>query len=68
MRFTKTFLATAVMLLTVIVGYSQDKTTGAIKGKVKVEVGSPNGVTVVLRQGDTRTFQCDYQQKWRVFY
>ena len=52
MRFTKTFLATAVMLLTVSVGYSQDKTTGAIKGKVRVESGSPNGVTVILRQGD----------------
>jgi hypothetical protein len=51
-RFTKTFLATAVMLLTVSVGYSQDKTTGAIKGKVRVESGSPNGVTVILRQGD----------------
>jgi hypothetical protein len=51
-RFTKTFLATAVMLLTVSVGYSQDKTTGAIKGKVRVEAGSPNGVTVILRQGD----------------
>ena len=52
MRFTKTFLATAVLLLTVSVGYSQDKTTGVIKGKIRVEVGSPNGVTVLLRQGD----------------
>ena len=52
MRFIKTLLATAVLLVTVSVGYSQDKTTGAIKGKVRVEVGSPNGVTVILRQGD----------------
>ena len=52
MRFTKTFLVTAVLLLSVSVGYSQDKTTGVIKGKVRVEVGSPNGVTVLLRQGD----------------
>jgi hypothetical protein len=51
-RFTKTFLVTAVLLLSVSVGYSQDKTTGVIKGKVRVEVGSPNGVTVLLRQGD----------------
>jgi len=39
-------------VLTVSVSYSQDKTTGVIKGKVRVEVGSPNGVTVLLRQGD----------------
>jgi len=51
-RFTKTFLATVVLLLTASIAYSQDKTTGAIKGKVRVEVGSPNGVTVILRQGE----------------
>jgi len=30
----------------------QDKTTGAIKGKVHVETGSPSGVAVVVRQGE----------------
>jgi hypothetical protein len=31
---------------------AQDKTTGAIKGKVRVERGSPSGVAVILLQGD----------------
>jgi len=30
----------------------QDKRTGTIKGKIRVEKGSPVGVAVVLRQGD----------------
>lgn len=32
--------------------YPQDKTTGSIKGKVRVEVGTPSGVTVVIREGE----------------
>jgi hypothetical protein len=31
---------------------AQDKTTGAIKGKVRVEQGSPGGVAVILLQDD----------------
>jgi len=31
---------------------AQDKATGAIKGKVHVETGSPSGVAVVVRQGE----------------
>jgi Carboxypeptidase regulatory-like domain len=31
---------------------AQDKTSGAIKGKVRVERGSPAGVAVILLQGD----------------
>jgi len=31
---------------------AQDKQTGSIKGKVRVEKGSPGGVNVILRQGD----------------
>ena len=31
---------------------AQDKTTGGIKGKVRVEVGTPAGVAVVVRQGE----------------
>ena len=30
----------------------QDRSTGAIKGKVRVETGSPAGVSVIVRQGD----------------
>ena len=29
---------------------AQDKSTGGVKGKVRVEVGTPGGVTVVVRQ------------------
>src|SRR5205814_2239836 len=39
--------------------FAQDKKTGAIKGKVRVERGSPSGVAVILLQGDrevSRTF------------
>lgn len=31
---------------------AQDRSTGGIKGKVKVETGAPAGVTVVIRQGE----------------
>jgi len=31
---------------------AQDKTLGAIKGKVRVETGTPAGVTVVVRHGE----------------
>src|SRR6187399_2087681 len=41
----------ALFALTVV-GNSQDRTTGGIKGKVKVETGTPAGVSVVVRSGD----------------
>jgi hypothetical protein len=31
---------------------AQDKSTGSVKGKVKVETGTPAGVAIVVRQGD----------------
>jgi hypothetical protein len=37
--------------------HAQDKATGTIKGKVRVETGSANGVTVVLRQGERELSQ-----------
>src|SRR5215471_16244384 len=46
-----TILVLLFVLLTVP-GLAQDKTTGAIKGKVRVERGSPSGVAVILLQGD----------------
>jgi hypothetical protein len=45
-------LTLAVIILGVGLAYSQEKTTGGIKGRVKVEVGSAGGVTVVVRQGE----------------
>jgi hypothetical protein len=32
--------------------FAQDRATGGIKGKVKVETGTPGGVSVIIRQGD----------------
>jgi len=52
-RFKKTAFAIAFVVLTVGNLAAQDKTTGGIKGKVKVEVGNPSGITVVLRKGET---------------
>lgn len=55
MRFIKILPVLVVMLLTagVSAAQKQDKTLGAIKGKVRVETGTPGGVTVVVRRGET---------------
>ena len=48
-------LATAGLILVALLGASaaaQDKTTGGVKGKVRVETGSPAGITVVARRGE----------------
>lgn len=52
MRFKKIQPILAVVLMAFGAVYSQDKTTGTIKGKVGVEVGTPAGVTVVIREGE----------------
>ena len=57
MRFTKTLFAMVVILLALNSAYPQDKTTGSIKGKVRVETGSPGGVTVILRLGEKELSQ-----------
>jgi len=33
-------------------GFAQDRATGGIKGKVRVETGTPGGVSVIVRQGE----------------
>ena len=53
MRFKKTLFLFAVTLAFSSVATGQDKSLGAIKGKVRVETGTPAGVTVVVRRGDT---------------
>jgi carboxypeptidase family protein len=52
MRFKKTLFLFAVTLAFSSVALGQDKSLGAIKGKVRVETGTPAGVTVVVRRGD----------------
>ena len=51
-RFKKVFVSLFLLLLTASFAYSQDKTTGGIKGKVRVETGSPGGIKVSIRQGE----------------
>lgn len=56
MRFKKTLFLLAIMLLTASVAVGQkdkDKSLGGLKGKVRVETGTPGGVTVVVRRGET---------------
>ena len=53
MRFKKTLFLCALTLAFAAVVVGQDKSLGAIKGKVRVETGSPSGVTVVVRHGET---------------
>lgn len=38
--------------LLVVSGLAQDRSTGGIKGKVKVETGTPGGVSVIVRLGE----------------
>lgn len=52
MTFTKASAVVTLLLLFSFACVAQDKTTGAIKGKVRVEKGSAEGVAVILRQGD----------------
>ena len=42
----------AIVLAMAGVAIGQDRSTGSIKGKVRVETGSPSGVAVIVRQGD----------------
>lgn len=53
MRFNKTPFALVILLFAAGIAVGQDKTLGTIKGKVRVETGTPAGVTVVVRRGET---------------
>ena len=52
MRLIKASSVSAMLLLLSVACLAQDKTTGAIRGKVRVEQGSPSGVAVILLQDD----------------
>ena len=52
MKFSRSiFFFLALVLLASNVP-AQDRSTGGLKGKVKVETGPPSGVAIVVRQGD----------------
>jgi len=53
MRFKKSLFIFAIVLVSAGAAMAQDKTLGAIKGKVRVESGTPAGVTVVVRRGES---------------
>jgi len=52
MRFKKSLFVFAIVLVCAVASMAQDKSVGAIKGKVRVETGTPAGVTVVVRHGE----------------
>lgn len=52
MRFNKSLLLVITLLAAGVVA-GQDKTLGSIKGKVRVETGTPGGITVLVRRGET---------------
>lgn len=52
MRLERPLIAAIALMFLVGVSVGQDRSTGAIKGKVRVETGTPSGITVVIRQGE----------------
>ena len=51
-KLSRTFVALVLGTVLASVAVAQDKSTGGIKGKVRVETGSPGGVAVVIREGE----------------
>jgi hypothetical protein len=67
MRFEKVAILVVVVLMAAGVAVAQDKTPqdktlGAIKGKVRVETGTPSGVTVVVRRGEKEVLRTETQK------
>lgn len=56
-RFKTIFAALSLLLLAVVSVAAQDKTTGSIKGRVRVESGKPSDVAVLVRQGEREITQ-----------
>jgi hypothetical protein len=52
MRFKKSLFVLAIILAGSSALMAQDKSLGSIKGKVRVETGTPAGVAVVVRRGE----------------
>jgi hypothetical protein len=64
-RFNKAVLALVVALFVSGVAAAQDKkdkSLGTIKGKVRVETGTPSGVAVVVRRGETEVTRVQTQK------
>lgn len=52
MKLQKSLLALLAVVLLAPLGGAQDRATGGIRGKVRVETGPPSGVVVLIRQGE----------------
>lgn len=63
MTLTKTTFAMVLLVILSVACLGQDKTTGAIKGKVQVEQGSPGGVAVILLDGDREVMRAATDKK-----
>ena len=66
MKFIKVGFLIAVFMVSAALServmMAQDKTVGAIKGKVRVETGTPSGVTVLVRRGQTEVARGETQK------
>ena len=62
MKFIKVGFLIAVFVLSANVLIAQDKSVGAIKGKVRVETGTPGGITVLVRRGQTEVARGETQK------
>ncbi len=68
LKFTKTLVAIVALLVVATASFGQakpkskDKTLGAIKGKVRVETGTPGDVAVVVRRGETEVTRVTTQK------
>ncbi|HKO63240.1 MAG TPA: carboxypeptidase-like regulatory domain-containing protein [Pyrinomonadaceae bacterium] len=56
MKYKSIFVAVLLCFLS-MTAVAQDKNTGGIKGKVRVETGTPAGVAVIVRQGEHEVAQ-----------
>lgn len=63
MTLIKTAFVVVSLLILSVACPGQDKATGTIKGKVRVEQGSPSGVAVILLDGDREVMRAATDKK-----
>lgn len=63
MKFVKFLALFVVLVMSSVAALAQDKNTGTIRGKVRVEKGSAAGVAVILRKGDQELRRVDTDRK-----
>jgi len=65
MNIVRSLAAVVLLALVAVAAPAQekDKSTGTVKGRVRVERGSPVGVAVILRQGDREVRQVETNRK-----